>query len=101
MSVPAGSGLHHRPALRKPPQHSKHSLRDDSLECRVVGRNSFLLHDGGGYFGRSERPWSYPQGVLRKPGQFIVGKVARAPVRPLRRDCIGVRAGRKEADRGV
>jgi hypothetical protein len=38
---------------------------------------------------------------LRKPGQFIVSKVSRAPIGALGRNVIGVCARRKQLDRGV
>jgi len=38
---------------------------------------------------------------LRKPGQFIVSKVPRAPISSLGRNGIGIRARRKQFDRGV
>jgi hypothetical protein len=54
--VAACAGLRHGPALREAAQHGKHQRRDDFLELRIIGRHPLCLHDGGGYFGRRERP---------------------------------------------
>jgi hypothetical protein len=76
-------------------------LRNEFLERRIAGRHSLCPHNGGSYFGRSERSWRGPQGVLRKPGQLIVGKISGAPISPLWRDGIGICARRKQLDRRV
>jgi hypothetical protein len=85
------------PPLREAPQHGKHPIRDNFLECRTIGRHALYSHDGGGYLSRSERSRCGPRSVLRKPGKFIVRKVPRAPVSSLGRDGIGICARRKEA----
>jgi hypothetical protein len=88
--VSACAVLSHGPALREPPQHGKRAVRNEFLERRVAGRHSFFLHNGRSYFGRRERPRCCSKGVLRKPGQLIVGKVSCPTVGPLWRDGIGV-----------
>jgi hypothetical protein len=99
--IPASPGFHRCPSLRKPPQHSKHSRRDDFLERRIVGRHFLRPHDGGSYLSRRERPWRRSQSILRKPGKLIMSEVPRAPVGPLWRNGIGICARWKEADRGI
>ena len=61
------------PRFSETPQHGKCTRRDDFLERYIVGRHSLCLHNGASYFRRRERPRGYPQSVLRKPGQFIMG----------------------------
>jgi hypothetical protein len=93
--------LYNGPALRETPKHGKRTLRDDSLERRIIAGHPLCLHDGGGYFGGRERPRCGSQSILRKPGQFIVSKIPCPAIDPFGRDGIGICARRKQLDRGV
>ena len=93
--------FNHGPTLRKTPQHRQRPVRDDLLERRIAGRHALRLHDGDGYSDRRERPRCCPQGVLRKPGQLIVSKIPCPAIDPFGRDGVGIRARRKQLDRGI
>jgi hypothetical protein len=101
LCVPAASGSHRRTALRETPRRSKRPIRDDFLKLHIAGRHSIRLQNGASYFSRRKRACRCPQSVLRKPGQFIVGKVPGAPIGTFRRNGVGICARRKQLDRGI